>query len=275
MLEDPIAELKQFQETDDIMAYHEKFEIIITRIDLSEEYLVSAYLAWLRMDTQMHIRMFKPRTVKDCLMLGRLYEKAHPRKTGNQGWASKGVGINNAGKGILATPKEGEFKGGSAYVKPNNKNNTANPRKFLSQEEMSERRAKGLCYFCDEKFTPEHYLQHKEMQLYSLEVDEELYKEEVMGEHKEEVVEMVEPQISVNTLSGISDYNTMRVRGTFNKRILFILIDSRSTHNFIDTKVAEGLGCEITAAGMAKASLADGRKLDIKGKISDFKWNFQ
>lgn len=98
------------------------------------------------------------------------------------------MGINNAGKGILATPKEGEFKGGSAYVKPNNKNNTANPRKFLSQEEMSERRTKGLCYFCDEKFTPEHYLQHKKMQLYSLEVDEELYKEEVMGEQKEEVL---------------------------------------------------------------------------------------
>lgn len=81
VLEDPIAELKQLQETDGIMAYHEKFEIIRTIIDLSEEYLVSAYLAGLRMDTQMHIRMFKTRTVKDCLMLGKLYEKAHPRKT--------------------------------------------------------------------------------------------------------------------------------------------------------------------------------------------------
>ena len=35
------------------------------------------------------------------------------------------------------------------------------PWKPLSEEEMSKRRADGLCYFCDEKYTPGHYLKHK------------------------------------------------------------------------------------------------------------------
>lgn len=73
VLDDPIAELKRLQETEGIAHYHAKFEVIRNRVKLSEEYLVSAYLAGLNTDTQMHVRMFKPKAVRECLMLGRLY----------------------------------------------------------------------------------------------------------------------------------------------------------------------------------------------------------
>lgn len=73
-----MAELKELKETDGVAAYHAKFELIRSR--LRKEYLMSAYLAGLRLDTQMHIRMFSPQSTRQCLVLGRLYEKAHPRK---------------------------------------------------------------------------------------------------------------------------------------------------------------------------------------------------
>lgn len=38
-------------------------------------------LAGLRTDTQMHVKMFEPKTVRDCLRLGMYYEKAHPKIT--------------------------------------------------------------------------------------------------------------------------------------------------------------------------------------------------
>lgn len=92
------------------MDYHEKFELIKTRVHLSEDYLVSAYLAGLRVDTQMHVRMFQPQAVRHCLMLGRLYEKAHPKKPVTQNWmTSKIYGVNNSSKGLLTMPKEREF----------------------------------------------------------------------------------------------------------------------------------------------------------------------
>lgn len=50
-------------------------------MNLSEAYLVNAYLVGLRVDTQMHIRMFQPQKVRQCLSLGRLYETTHPRKS--------------------------------------------------------------------------------------------------------------------------------------------------------------------------------------------------
>ncbi|CAL9241278.1 unnamed protein product [Arabidopsis halleri] len=40
-------------------------------------------------------------------------------------------------------------------------NRTMKIRRSLSWEEMEERRSKGLCMFCDESETPDHYLRHK------------------------------------------------------------------------------------------------------------------
>ena len=50
---------------------------------------------------------------------------------------------------------------------------------------MSDKRAKGLCYFCDEPFMPEHGLSHKTLQLHVMEVDElqECAEEEVLLEN--------------------------------------------------------------------------------------------
>ena len=273
--EDPIAELKRLQETDGIVSYHEKFELIKIKLNLSQEYLVSAYLAGLRIDTQMHVRMFQPQTISHCFLLGKLYERAHPKPSVQNWSANKGV-TQVVHKGVLPTPKEYESKGANQgsnrpFAKP-----MITPKKFLSQAEMSDRRARGLCYWCDEKFTPEHYLTHKKTQLFSMEVDEEDVFMDAMDQHEVgDAVGQVNPQVSLNAVSGISDYKTMRVKGMFGKRAIFVLIDSGSTHNFVDPKVAVTLGCQIEASRLTKVTVADGRKLDIQGQIKGFTWNFQ
>lgn len=107
VIDDPIAELKRLQETGSISNYHAKFELIRNRVKLNEGYLVSAYLAGLNNDTQMHVRMFQPKTVRECLLLGRLYETAHSRKHSSASWSSnKGMSRNNnSAKGILPYQK--------------------------------------------------------------------------------------------------------------------------------------------------------------------------
>lgn len=79
LIDDPMAELASLKETDGIVPYTDKFDYLRTRVRLSEEYLISLYLTGLRYDTQMHIRMFEPTTVRQCFALGRLYESAHPK----------------------------------------------------------------------------------------------------------------------------------------------------------------------------------------------------
>lgn len=101
ILDDPMAELKELKETCGIADYNAKFELIRSRLKLAEEYLLSAYLAGLRLDTQMHVRMFTPQSTRQCFVLGRLYEKAHPQKEfrSSSGFVKPQVGYTNQ-KGI-------------------------------------------------------------------------------------------------------------------------------------------------------------------------------
>ena len=265
--------MKNLKDTEGIKEYHAKFELIRARIQMSEEYLLSAYLAGLRLDTQMHIRMLRPQTTRQCLVLGRLYEQAHPWKMVTSGWSgAKNQGGNHVTKGFASVTKDGDNKG---VIKQ--KENNQPLRKFLTSAEMSDRRAKGLCYYCDEKYTPEHYLKHKKTQLFLLEYDEMEDKQmELIEELTDEVLDNTAiAQISINAVAGSTDYTTMRVRGTHGKRSLYILIDTGSTHNFMDQRIAKLLGCRVQQSKRSKVSVADGSKIDIEGRIEGFEWYFQ
>ena len=84
---------------------------------------------------------------------------------------------------------------------------------------MSERRAKGLCYFCDEPFTPEHNLICKKLQIHVMEVNDNS-DSEVKDVVSEELVvsSASEPLISVNALTGTTSFRTMRVTGYYRKK---------------------------------------------------------
>ena len=80
--------------------------------------------------------------------------------------------------------------------------------KTLTPAYMSDRRAKGLCYLCDEPFTPEHGLSHKTLQMHVMEVDElqEGAEEEVLLENSTGS-SSIDPQIFVHALTGIAIFS--------------------------------------------------------------------
>ena len=75
---------------------------------------------------------------------------------------------------------------------------------------MSETKAKGLCYFCDEPFTLEHSLTHMKLQIHVMEVDDNSDSEVEDVVSEELVVSSAsEPLISVNALIGTTSFRTM------------------------------------------------------------------
>ena len=120
----------------------------------------------------------------------------------------------------------------------------------LSNKEIDERRAKNLCFFCEEKYFPRHKCS---TQVYKLEVIEEenSHAEKETGEMEKDVEEeetrMLEEtmQLSLSALSGVSASCTMRVTGRVKNSPLYILLDSDSTHNFLDISTTKRLHCEI------------------------------
>jgi hypothetical protein len=116
----------------------------------------------------------------------------------------------------------------------------------LSLAEMQDRRIKGLCFNCDEKFV----LGHRCTKLFVIEgiyTTEEEWDETdpVEIEDKQED----EPVISLYALTGTPSPQTMWVQGALGKLSMTVLMDSGSTHNFINTEVAKRLGLKPTHSG--------------------------
>lgn len=67
----------------------------------------------------------------------------------------------------------------------------------------------------------------------------------------------------------------MRINGFFNKRTLQLLIDSGSTHNFIDEDTVKKLGCRIEAIKPMTVAVADGNKVCVTHLCMNFTWKIQ
>jgi hypothetical protein len=73
-----------------------------------------------------------------------------------------------------------------------------------------------------------------------------------------EVLIGTDPHISMNALEGVPGCYTLKVTGRVAKLPIFILIDSGSTHNFMNTWVANKLQCVLTPINPVTVKAANG-----------------
>lgn len=102
--------------------------------------------------------------------------------------------------------------------------------------------------------------------------DDEEFKEEERLEGEQEKLEEETPQISLQALAGINTYQTMRLVGRIGKHTLQILVDSGSTHNFLDMDVARRLHCQLKRIPQMLVTVADGNKLTSDAVCKGFTW---
>ncbi|KAL0361456.1 UNVERIFIED_CONTAM: Transposon Ty3-I Gag-Pol polyprotein [Sesamum radiatum] len=107
--------------------------------------------------------------------------------------------------------------------------------------------------------------------------DEDAVEKSVLEETDQNpgVLEMEDMTVSLNALSGNTDFNTLRVKGTAYRRGIYILIDSGSTHCFLDEDIAVKLGCQLAETSLLTVSVVDGSKLVSSMYCPDFSWDMQ
>nr|GEY42794.1 reverse transcriptase [Tanacetum cinerariifolium] len=94
---------------------------------------------------------------------------------------------------------------------------------------------------------------------------------------QEETGELIEytPQISLHALSGVPHIQTMRVCRHVGKYKIHILIDSSSTHNFVDTNTGKRMGCRISTTVSLQVDVANGNKIVSTLICKQFTWQLQ
>lgn len=140
---------------------------------------------------------------------------------------------------------------------------------------MDEKRKKGLCFWCDEKYDLGHVCQRK--QLYKVEVWSDERDDENMDgageiEIEEEVVE--EAHLSIHAMSGMTvpNFHTMKVHGRVGNKEFSILMDGGSSHNFIHPNMITKFGIRTQQLGKIAVALASGGRMMSSTYCKEFKW---
>lgn len=149
---------------------------------------------------------------------------------------------------------------------------------------MRERKEKGLCYNCEEKWNPAHKCKFPKLFLMTrLEVQIEDKIDEVYYDSSDVVepvldsvvVDGTTPTISLHAIFGSLSPNTMRLVGLIKNQQVVILIDSRSTHSFMDPAVLRKVQLSMISTPTLQMKVANGAKIQSEGKCTSVPFKVQ
>lgn len=146
----------------------------------------------------------------------------------------------------------------------------------ISRQLFEQKKAAGLCYKCGEKYQLGHQCQNKTLlQICASPMPDQVYDEQLLQLDNEEVIlipkeEGKETGISVHALSGQHLPDTIKVQGEAGGKSLIILINTKSTHSFIDFQIAKKVKANMTATLPLTVTVANGQKVVSKLKCADF-----
>ena len=124
------------------------------------------------------------------------------------------------------------------------------PTKRLSDAEFQSRKEKGLCFRCNEKYSHDHKCKMKEQRELRMivmkgEGDEYEIVEGGIDQGELNNLEVAEEslvvELSINSIVGLSNPRTMKVKGLLQGKEIIVLIDCGATHNFIAKELVKEL----------------------------------
>ncbi|KAG8390797.1 hypothetical protein BUALT_Bualt01G0120900 [Buddleja alternifolia] len=206
---------------------------------LPYHYALSCFLGGLKSEISVNVRMFRPKSLQEAISLSKLQEQA-----------------------ILLSHKKTPLL-------------SINPIQFhqniltLSQFQNTHQSYITLTNKPHSELFKTSFWKSKEKK--KMEESEE--EGELEGELEEDT--LTESHISMHAITGILDFKTMRVTGVTKGRLIHILIDTESTHNFMDLGTAKRLGCKLEPMTPFSVSVADGNKIHNSFMYRNFCWKMQ
>ncbi|KAB5541338.1 hypothetical protein DKX38_014312 [Salix brachista] len=230
-----LSKLRQVTTVED---YQRQFEQLAARAGpLTSEQELEIFISGLQEYIAIEVELHRPQDLTSAMSLARLYER--------RGGVRKLAPTNHR-----FTPQQ--------PVTSNSNNSKIFKR--LSRTEMDERRAKGLCFNCDEVYTRGHQCKR----LFWLDGIEE----SVQGETEDhDIEEEFPPEISLHAIMGEhSGGKTMKIHGIIGNQHLLILIDSGSTHSFLGSQWVTTLGLTCEPKAGLQVMVANGNKIRSPGQ---------
>lgn len=198
------------------------------------------------------------------------------------GWRDNGGKNTQHAQGKYGTNKGDKMHLQSITIpdKASNPNRTfSGPSRRINEAEFQAKRAKGLCFRCDEKYSFGHKCKNRETRELRVLLVDEFEEIEIIQEEPEEdppaaktmEVEKVEGEeigdlveLDLKSVIGFSTPGTMKVRGTIKGQEVMVLIDCGATHNFVSKRLVDELHMPLKET--SNYGIVMGNGVAIKGK---------
>nr|GEX16288.1 reverse transcriptase [Tanacetum cinerariifolium] len=154
-------------ETGSVQTYQEAFEALLNRVDLPELVAISMLMGGLKPEVRTPMRMFQATTLSETYRLARMQEATNTilktRYNTHLLHTPKQPTTTYVSKAVTTPIKSNSVGQSSGYV---TRNRVHKPYR-LTQRELEDKKAKGQCFYCDQKYAPGHKCSG---QLHSIEV---------------------------------------------------------------------------------------------------------
>ncbi|CAN6724436.1 unnamed protein product [Malus baccata var. baccata] len=143
------------------------------------------------------------------------------------------------------------------------------PIKRLSPDVIQQKRDRGECWFCEDKWIPRHKCTKKQLLMLDLVSPED---EIVLAPSTNCPPELQHMSLSECAFYGTlakTNVQTMKVNGLVNGQSVTILLDSGSTHNFVDSRLFKKFGWQSHPTKQFEVMISDGGTISSSGYTND------
>ncbi|XP_039827557.1 uncharacterized protein LOC120689329 [Panicum virgatum] len=245
--------------------YTDKFLALACRdAELTESQLVQMNTASLVNPLKTDIALRRPTSLDDAIMFARAYEQRMLLSASNPGhtWSIRSASRAASTPATAShTPSASAHESASSAAAGSGGTMSLTstlPRRRLSPAEMSQRRAEGLCYNCDEKFVTGHRCK-------------KLFVIEIVGFDDADTNPTAAtisatddtPGISLHAIIGVRarGCQTIKVLVSIGNMTGIVLLDSGSSHNFINVDMARRAGVPLQPCPHLAVTVTNGDRV--------------
>nr|GLL22031.1 uncharacterized protein LOC112097934 [Ipomoea trifida] len=260
--EDYQANLAKLTQKGSVADFQTEFEKLMNKVTgIQEPLLISFFVGGLKPNLRREMLIAKPQSLLEAFKLAKAFEVRHEEivrdsRATNRGWSYKTtfpVRDSRAGNDGHTLPHEAPVtqfptsKGLLPTPPPSSKGVATStvPIRRMSAAEVQARREKGLCFYCDQKYSPGHRCRRSlHLLIAADDIGEDgngLGEPDTALEESHADEEITGDISALNTLAGQGNPRSLRLWGDISRQKCLVLIDSGSTHNFIKPSAVEML----------------------------------
>ncbi|XP_062104283.1 uncharacterized protein LOC133815460 [Humulus lupulus] len=244
--DNPLGHISKLTQTGRVSDYRTKFESLMPRISGVDQSMFLNFFVWgLKLEIRRELLMLKPVDLADAMAKAQLFEDRHDDlssrnrfEVGRPIWSSRSTNVTPATNTFSQPMHKQTTSPAAAITKSSLPSTQSIPIKRLSPAKLKDRRDKGLCFTCDEKFSYGHKCKNQMLILCGYEEEDCDSFHETGFQATDDITEDV---VSLNSLSNSMNPGIFWIMAKHGAETLEVLIDTGNNNNFIQESLANHL----------------------------------